>query len=819
MKKLNRFFGLFISFALAFVMALGAVACDRRPDPGEIDVPDPIVVTITGGADTIALGETMTLTATVTGTDNQSVTWEVSDPVTLRITDEGVVSVLSEPEILNKTVTITATSVEDKTAKATKTVSVLAPVKTGEVGYLTTAKLAEIKGDNITVTGTVTDKYIDTHTSSNNRTRVYNVSVQMMDGAWSGSWGSATTETFTDTYYKGAKDDVKYTITDIDGYVIESLSDGHSIEKEMINKDNQVVRKMQTDYRSKPLAWEAQHYWNHIGAFNNLINSTKFTYDPEDPTRYEYNVNINNSEEFFLMAYLAQSLTPMLDPSTEWFATVVFVLDESHEHIVAIDAQCNPTYSGAEVDMSGNVTGYDAMSVSEIHLEFKNIGTTSIAAKTAYSAPENADKLTAALNTMKNATSYRFTATENAIYEGGWNDDDYSTGFDSARTLNATRDAEPTFTFDDAIEYYTSSTGSVGLVGYISDQAVVLKKTGKYSYTMDDKPYFVEFSGYRQFDSYYEMFEPYVKTEMIEGVSTVIEKGIQGTKRLNGSFKDRVLPKFDFSVNLFECTGSNTQNGRTTYTFKLREADVTRDIAKQVSMHSYHDSAYADSSNPLTIVVDGDGKLISVTYPYNITTAYGTIKTTFSDIGTTAINLDRIDTNYKERGAMATWDLYTMRYYRDENGTELRDANGYVYYPDAQTAINSMYGSAAGKVPAPTLFTSIFDDYMSGPFCEEYGDLKEEPESYFRYMAVTCQTMDYDENRQLPDETFDTILAKMDEEMTKAGLVRLRTTITDYNRLIIYGNNDITIRIENIYTSFFYIDIYLTDDYAARYNR
>ena len=821
MKKLKRFFGLLTTLALAFVMAISVVACDVNPGPNVgPNAPDPIIVEIEGGASTIKKGETMTLTAKVTGTDNQEVTWTVSDPVTLRVDENGVVSVLTEPEILNKLVTITATSVASANAKATKTVTVLAPKRDGQVGYLTTAMLDEIAGDNITVTGTVTDKYIDSHTSSNNRTRVYNISVEMQDGAWSGAWQSANTEKLVDTYYKGEKNDVKYTITDIDGYVIESLSDGHSIEKEMINKDNEVVRKMQTDYRSKPLAWEAQHYWNHLGGFNNLINDTKMSYDPADPIRYEYNVNERNSEEFFLMAYLAQSLTPMLDPSTEWFATVVFVLDEDHEHIVAIDAQCNPTYSGVETDKSGNITGYDSMSVSEIHLEFSKIGTTAIAAKSPYSAPEHADKLVTALNNLKNATSYRFTATENAIYEGGYDDGDYSTDYNSSRVLNAPR-AAATFTFDDEIINYNSATGSVGLDGYISDEAIVLKRTGKYSYSMDDKVYHVEYSGYRQFDGYFEMFEPFVNTTTSEGVTTVTEKGIKGTKRLNGSMKERVLPKFDFSANIFEFVGSSTQGNRTTYTFKLQEADVTRDIAKQVSMHSYNDSSYADASHAVTIVVDSNGNVVSVSYPYNITTAYGTITTRFYDIGSTDIALARIDTNYKERGAMATWDKYEMKYYVDAEGNNLRDPEtGYVYYPDALTAIKSMYGSSYNKVPAPTLFTNIFDDYMSGPFCEEYDiDLGNDKTKYLRYMAVTCQAMEYDENRQLPDELFNKYLEKMDAEMTKAGLAKLSFVSTDYNRLIVYGNNDITIRVENIYTSFFYCDIYLTNDYAARYNK
>lgn len=823
MKKLKRFFGLFTTIALIVVMTVSVVACGTPADSGSTDEPPApaVAVEITGGEDTISQGATMSLSATVTGTDNTAVTWKVSDPVTLRITDDGVVSVLSEPEILNKLVTITATSVADTRAYATKTITVLAPKKSGQVGYLTTALLEKISGDNLTVSGTVTDKYVDTHISANNRTNVYNMSVKMEDGKWSGAWNSQGGNTLNDTYYKGTRSDVKYTVTDIDGNVLESLDDGHSIEKEIVTKDNEVTRKTITDYMSRPVAWESQHYWNHLSSFNNLINDTKITYDPDDPTRYEYNLNENNSEEFFLMAYLAQSLTPMLDSSTEWFRTVVFVLDDAHENIVSVQAQTNPSYSGVVTDQQGNIKDYDTMQVCEVNLSFSEIGTTAIESKKAYDAPDNADKLISALNKMKAATSYVFEAEEKATYEAMPDDGDYSVDFSSAPVLNAARDGDATFTYNDNPYNYKSASGTVGLRGYITPDAAIIARTGKYSSGMDDKLYHTEYTGYRQFDGYYEEFAYYAKTKKENNVSVIDKQGMQGTKRISGSYVQKVLPKFDFSANLFKFAGSSGSGDNAQYRFVLQEADITRDIAKEISMHSYADDGNPDSANALTITVDGNGNLISTSFPYEITTAYGVITTKYAHINSTAIDLEKIDTNYIERGAMASWGDYEMKLYRDANGEYERDADNMVIDPDAATAIQSIFGAKAGNVPAPTVFKSVFEDYISGPFYED--DKKEinGQEKYVRYMSLKAEATVHDENMQLPDEMFAPYHTKIVEAMNAAGLdpVPSKTDVTGgktgySDRVMVFANDNITIRVENNHTKWFDFEIYLTEDYT-----
>lgn len=824
MKRIKKFIGLITTIALVIVMTFSVVACgtDPIPDSGSENPPDPVTVEITGGSDTIAGGQTMELAATVTGTDNTAVTWKVSDPVTLRISDAGVVTVLSEPEILNKLVTVTATSVADPRAYGTKTITVLAPKKAGQVGHLSTELLDKIAGDNITVSGTVTDKYIDSHVPTNNRTRVYNVAVKMDDGKWSGTWSGEGGGTLTDTYYKGTRDNVKYTITDINGYVTENLDNGHTLEKEIVTKNNEVTRKVVTDYMSRPIAWEAQHYWNHLSSFNNLITDTKIMYSPDDPTHYEYNLDESSSEEFFLMAYLAQSFTPMLDSSTEWFKTVVFVLDDAHQNIVSIQAQSNPSYSGAVTDNQGNVTSYDTMSVSEISLSFSDVGTTAITSKSAYTAPEHADKLSLALDNIKAATSYVFEAEEKVTYDAWYDDSDYSIEF-SAASLNAaaTRDGAPTFTLDYDLYDYKSASGTVGLRGYITPDATVFAKTGKYSSSMDDKLYHTEYSGYRQFDGYYEMFSFYTKTKKVDGATVIDKRGFQGTKRISGNYAQKALPKFDFSVNLFGFAGTTVVNGVTHYAFKLREADITRDIAKEISMHSYATDGKPDSTNALTIVVDGNGNLISTSYPYEITTAYGVITTTYSHINSTAINLDKIDTDYIARGAMASWGDYEMRYYKNAEGKDERDADGMVVYPDAGTAINNIFGANAQYVPAPTVFKSVFEDYISGPFYED--DTKEinGQEKYVRYMSLKAEATEHDENMQLPDEMFAPYKTKLDEAMRAAGLdpVPSKTDITGgasgYNdRVMVYANEHITIRVENNHTKWFDFDIILTADYT-----
>ncbi|MDE7295964.1 MAG: hypothetical protein K2N84_01735 [Clostridia bacterium] len=808
MRKIKQFFKGGAIIALASAMLLGAAGCDGKEKPPVDDPDNPsqitpvpkVQVSITATADEISGSESVTYTATVENSD-KGVTWSVSDPAMVRITDGGVVTILKAPELVDKNVTVTATSVEDPNVTASKALRVKAPKQEGSNGNLTAEMLEKIGNASITATGTVTDYYVDTKQSYNNSTNYYDSVVTMEDGKWSGSWGykpdmyTPATELMTDVYVRGESGDVK----DAAGRV------GHAMERLYINKDNEVARATEKNYVSIPVLWEENHLYNHLAN----LPLAAFTYNPDDLTKYTYEVDENSEDSLYLMTYLAFSLTPMLE---ETIKTVVLTVEDGE--ITNIAMQTSASYSGATTDQQGNVVSYDSMSYTTVSLTFSEIGTAKVQEPTPYEAPENADKLTAALNNMKAAKSYTYQLEDVTTFAPSGDDDDYTyMSVNGAAASLAARVATPLASkAPDTVSNNNSASGTVGTRGWVTEDAILIGRTTKYSYSMDDRVYRTEYSGYRQFDGYYEAFE---WNKDVKDSSGNAVGGMKGVKRVEGNMMD-AMPKFDFSANVFEYVGMRAVQGKPRYTFRLRETAITRDIAMQVSAYSYADSAKANSSASLEIVVDGDGHLISTKYPYSITmgTYLGYCTTNYMDINDTTINMETMFANYEERGAMATWNLYTMKYFRNSATEISKDEN-------AQVAINSIFGSVADSVPAPTTFMKIFGDNMSGPFCDD--DTRKNANGddvFYRWMSLTARSTEFDENSQVTN--FDDIMAKADAAFTEAGLQKnyAKTDVSGgptgrYNRYLVYNNAQITVVIENNFTKNFWIYIYKTSDYNA----
>ncbi len=808
MRKIKQFFKGGAIVALASALLLGAAGCDGKEKPPVNDPETPpqeepvskVQLSIAATANEISGSESVTFTATVENSD-QGVTWSVSDPTIVRITDSGVVTILKAPELVDKNVTITATSVEDTRVTASKSLRVKAPKQEGSNGNLTAEMLEKIGNASITATGIVTDYYYDTKQSYNNSTNYYDSVVTMEDGKWSGSWGykpdayTPATELMTDVYVRGEGE-----VKDEAGRV------GHAMQRLYINKNNEVARATEKNYVSIPVLWEENHLYNHLAN----LPLAAFTYNPDDLTKYTYEVDENSEESLYLMTYLAYSLTPMLD---ETIKTLVLTVEDGE--ITNVAMQTSASYSGATTDQQGNVVSYDSMSFTTVSLTLSDIGTTTVKEPTPYEAPENADKLTTALNNMKAAKSYTYQLEDVTTFAPSGNDDDYTyqsvTG--GAAASLAARVATPLASkAPDTVSNNTSASGTVGTRGWVTEDAILIGRTTKYSYSMDDRVYRTEYSGYRQFDGYYEAFE---YSSDVKDSSGNKVGGLKGVRRVEGNMMD-AMPQFDFSANVFEYVGMRTVNGKPRYTFRLRETAITRDIAMQVSAYSYADSAKANSSSSLEIVVDGEGHLISTKYPYSITmgTYLGYCTTNYMDVNDTTINMDTLFANYEERGAMATWNLYTMKYFRTSATETSHEEN-------AQVAINSIFGSTADSVPAPTTFMKIFGDNMSGPFCDD--DTRKNANGddvFYRWMSLTARSTEFDENSQITN--FDEIMAKADAAFTEAGLQKnmAKTDVSGgasgrSNRYLVYNNAQVTIVIENNFTKNFWIYIYKTADYNA----
>ena len=269
----------------------------EQPGNTPVTPADIVKIDMSASASQISKGESVQVTARVTGAKNTQVTWSVSHPDVVTIDENGLVTMVGDISI-DTIITVTATSVESTTTKATKTLIAKAPVVDGRVGELTSDMLVAIGNPSITVTGTVTDVYNDIVTPQNSSEEVYEILVEMSDGAWRGAWNhQGSKNVIVNNYRKGDKDGVK----DQNGNV------GHEMLEMIIDKNNTVYAKSIKDYMSYPAVWESQHLWNHLSN----LNVNKFTYDVENEV-YKYSIDTESVDDMYLMTYFAFSLTPIL---------------------------------------------------------------------------------------------------------------------------------------------------------------------------------------------------------------------------------------------------------------------------------------------------------------------------------------------------------------------------------------------------------------------------------------------------------------------------------------------------------------------------
>ena len=132
---------------MAVTALLGVVACNTG-------VKKEVGVVIGAAATEISAGESVTLTATVTGADDKTVTWSTSDPDVLAVTQEGVVTVVAAPAE-DKVVSVYATANADATKKAAHQFTV---AKGKALTISLNKKVAEIReGETVQLIATVTN--------------------------------------------------------------------------------------------------------------------------------------------------------------------------------------------------------------------------------------------------------------------------------------------------------------------------------------------------------------------------------------------------------------------------------------------------------------------------------------------------------------------------------------------------------------------------------------------------------------------------------------------------------------------------------------
>ena len=794
MKKIKTVFKSGIAAMLALIMAFAVVGCGKSGGSEGPDEPEVSAVTVTIGSvasTNVKKGDTVQLTATVTGTENTAVTWSVSDTNLASVSASGLFTVLADTQY-DRSVQVTATSVADGKAKDSVTFRILAPTQDGQVGLLTGDLIAAIGGENITFTGVLTDVYVDFNASYNNSNRKYNMTVKMEDGKWYGAWQndpddptSGEAEWTADLYLRGTED-----VKNSNGIT------GKALQTSYVDKNNTVVTKNVTDYQSIPAVWEEQHYFNHL----RQLNVNKFTQlDADDYTRYVYYVDQSDEDSMYLMTYLAYSLTPLLEDT---FDRIVLVLDEEGTKIEKILGQTMTTYYGADTQEDAS-----AMFYTTVELTVSNVGTTEVPALAPYGAPEHADALSAAIAKMQTAKNYTYkltdTMTSRPSTEGEY---ELSSASGAASAYSATVFEGETGEYP-AIKNGTSAVGTPGQMGWVTEQGILFAKTTEYTASMDDQKYRIEYTGYKPGEGSYEEFE-YKSTLKV----------FQGTKRVKGDMFD-AMPKFDFSANVFEFVGVDSKGN---YVFQLRDGAITRDVAMEISAYSYADDAEASSSNPLRITVSAAGQLVSTRFPYSInySTYVGYCTTTFSAFGSTEIveNANfKVFAGYVPRGAMDSWDEYDVRYYHPDH-----NSNGAATEITADALFEIIFDGCT--VPAPTVFQEVFGDNLHGPFFD-WINLTDENGApcYADYVDLTTSVpaSACDENNKILD--YDYWWNKIRTAMTAAGFTEsaANTDLTGgptgkSDLDLSFVGHGLIIRFNNNHTGNFWISIYKQGDWTLK---
>ncbi len=716
-------------------------------------------------------GQSANLTVEISGSENKGYTYSASRSELVAFEGDKV-TIVGEVSV-DTNVTVTAISNANNRATSSVNITIKAPIHKGEVGDLTSDMLAEIANENITVTGILTDVYQDLRQSANSATNMYEMIVKMDKDAWYGSWNikGDKEHVITDNYRKGSVDGLK----DQYGHV------GHALEKLYIDKNNQVARAVVKDYISMPSIWEYQHLWNHISN----LNIAKFEFD-ENINAYKYNIDENNLDDLNLMTYLSYSLTPMLEDTL----LSLYVIVEDN-HISEIIGQ-------TEVIVSGDPKDPDAVSYTTISVKFSNIGTTVVEDPTPYNAPMYADKLEAALEKMQSLKNYTFRVRDVLTQQPGTGDD-YTIESILGNTLS-----------NKALKVVnnTSSVGTEGRLGQVTEEAVLFADTFKYTATMDGKPYRTEYTGLKQNNNgTYDEFA-------YNADSTTLV----GTKIVNGNIFDQ-LPKFDFSANVFTFEGmSVTTTGKQTYTYVLTNNAITRDIAMEACSYKYSSSAYASTTVSLKITVDEDGNLVSLTFPYEINegTWVGYCTVTYSKFNETVLDEDLFD-GYIARELRTSWSQYTTKYYSPSFSTQ--DS----HEENTDVVLNAVFGSAVKDMPSPVVLMNVLGDNINGPFYDwkKVGTDASGNAINHGYVSITVPTDNYDENSQIVG--YHELMAKLEAELAKEGFkisaANSDTTGGDsgrQNRYVCFIKGDIQIVVENNFSRYLWIYFYKTGDWTLK---
>ena len=652
----------------------------------------------------------------------------------------------------------------------------------GQVGKLTSAMIETIANASITVNGVLTDYYIDGTEGTIDETE-YNMKVEMSEGAWCGSYWIDEKNVTVDNYRKGE-------------VVNDGTNEGSGLAKVYIDKDNQVAQKVETLYDGTPLFWANQHLWNHLGQ----LDVNKFEID-EDNACYSYRIDpastTDYSEDQYLMAYLGQSLTPLLSGDDGLIDTLYVYCDDTQ--ITKMEMMTEVTV--LSTDEEGNPID---QSYSKVELTFTDIGTTVAPDPTPYSGGLYSEELSLALGKMKNLKNYTFQAVETTTSAPSGDSGDYE--LESTAGTTASLQSRK----HNKVTNGTASTGTIGRVGKVTEDAILYADTGKYSYGLDDKLYWTKYSGMKQNDDgTYDEFEYQSNSG-----------SLVGTKKLPGSIFDK-MPNFDFSPDVFVFDGGTfDKDGNMLFNFALRDAAIAQDVAPLLSAHTNAKSATSSVTRKVTLTVsistdpttgEKDATIVSTSFPYSLVvgTYLGYVTTTFTDVGTTVLDEDLFD-GYIPRTVEQSWSEYTDVTYYPTSSNQVYETKA------ASEILEGMYGEQAANFITPQDIVSVFGDYISGPWHEtnDRTDSDGNVTGSYQCFSFNLQSTELDSNNRITNWT--DLMDQMNAVLSAKGYaISPSNTIDTLNhKYCTFINGDIEIVFENIGYKTIYVDCYVTGDWT-----
>ena len=793
----------------------------------------------------IGEGEQATFTVNVLNSVNTGYKLEiVSSNAAVVSLENNVMTVNADKIVTDTYVTVKATAEADKAVYKTISIFVRAPRKAGSVTglngiVLNQDKISAIGNSNITVSGILEDHYEDLVNETDDYNS-YDMTVKMSDGAWNGSWNAKLSEKELEDLGIDAADYKPIVATDVyrrgevSGKKLGS-QDLHYYVQKYVGLDNKVANKVVKDYRSQPLYWENQHLWNHLGSIDvNKLNSvvdsefvTKYGYDSTKYAAFKYTYSITAAKEeedpeLLFLTYLAFSLTPML---SDTLMNVYVICDANGVVGLVGQTYVNITYQASE---SATATPTPiARDYTIVNVKFSDVGTTVVEDP----APYTIDKsdvfeeqaytaLETALADIKGLTNYTFKAVDTTTRQPQASESDYTnSGTGSSTSQTALLAGSGSFGRDER-----SETGTVGTVGYVTEEGIVMAVTTKYQ-QYDSNPYHTKYNGYKQMqtgeNAYYERFNYSYDNNALTGV-----------QRLPGLLTS-IIPQFNFAPEIFEWVGSSKDpaTGKTLATFELRDANATKEAAKQVSMYNYVSSAESSITRKMTVTVTLDGKLYQTEYPYGINdgTYQGYVTTTYTKLGTTTLPEGAFD-NYVPRVISENWKDFTIPdyYYLHTSRCEAygcKQPDGtYDHSAHTKTAdyvLQAIYGDEWTKIPTYKDFSDIFTDNVFGPW---YDESEKAGGEYAPIMKLTARSEEKDENSRLTEEQYNAFYKAFDDLfITKYGFSKSKNNtdtsggesgLSDIN--ITYINGSVMVRINNNHTANFFITFYRTGDWKLK---